>query len=140
MHFWKKTEYSVELLQILILVYYKNTEITKSDKYKLDWFSLINYFIFYKQEFLFFNLHRNLKYLHNLKKFIATSNWYSITDENWNDIIGQLTKSIVFAYVFDSSSHHVSHHSHSCGRDFIATWCIILFGKSCQHTNKNIHI
>ena len=31
---------------------------------------------------------------------------------------------------FEASEHQVSHQSHSCGRDLIPTWWIILFGKS----------
>lgn len=44
----------------------------------------------------------------------------------------QLTKSIVLAFFLDSSSHQVSHQSHSWGRDLIATWWIILLGRSCK--------
>jgi len=40
------------------------------------------------------------------------------------------TKSMVLAYRLDASSHHVSHHSHSCGNVLMATWWIILFGRS----------
>ena len=47
-----------------------------------------------------------------------------------NRCIETLTKSIVLALAFDSSLHHVSHQSHSCGNDFIATWWIILLGRS----------
>jgi hypothetical protein len=47
----------------------------------------------------------------------------------------QLTKSMVLAYRLEASSHHVSHHSHSCGNDFIATWWIMLFGRSCNSIN-----
>jgi hypothetical protein len=32
-----------------------------------------------------------------------------------------LTKSIVLALTLDSSLHHVSHHSHSCGNDLMLT-------------------
>ena len=56
---------------------------------------------------------------------------------NYNtENIQLLTKSIVLALAFDSSLHHVSHHSHSCGRDFIATWWIILLGKSWSRLDK----
>lgn len=37
---------------------------------------------------------------------------------------------MVLAYRLDASSHHVSHHNHSCGNVLMATWWIILFGRS----------
>lgn len=42
------------------------------------------------------------------------------------------TKSMVLAYCLDASSHHVSHHSHSCGSVLTATWWIMLLGRSCN--------
>jgi hypothetical protein len=42
---------------------------------------------------------------------------------------------MVFALALDSSLHHVSHHSHSCGKDLMPTWWIMLFGKSWKTQN-----
>lgn len=41
-----------------------------------------------------------------------------------------LTRSMVLALTLEASSHQVSHHSHSCGRDLMATWWIMLLGRS----------
>lgn len=43
---------------------------------------------------------------------------------------GLLQRSIVLAVALEPSSHHVSHQSHSCGREKMGTWCCAKFGKS----------
>ena len=51
-------------------------------------------------------------------------------------IIVKLTRSIVFAKGLLSRLHHVSHHSHSWGRDLMGTMWIMLLGKSWSRLER----